>query len=758
MATSQYTGSQDINLNPGESIEDLSLSASMGAIMLQQDQFGPWDKAITSLDHQPYVQSSYETSSPRSAITSQELYNFNLTSDCHKQQIYRDEKDIYQSLNDYSEKLQSTDYDQEYPPTTCNNQEQSLFSKRNPSKSASLVTRLNLSSLQDENHLLKKYRHVYAGTGGWFKIQPNYSYNYRKSYLNSKRTSVAFKTPPKGANAFKNGYKSHSASQKPQKGHSNACQRENMTKLIKNLQLKSNVPARDGDFVNDSQIFDDPNLKYLESSKLNDNNNITDGSTDSSEIVDRNFNMLADNKTPEYITIMDYSRESRNKLADPSSGREKYKALSIDSNETNVKDKSRGGSNCCMKVKASQGLNNIEEAGLAADTLANNKSNGFPQKTGDLTSISKDAASQVVNQHKVINGKPVSKVKSSKVQSSTVQPAKSVYGNTQLGDLTWNPSKKKKKSQNKNNEKMSSTDMPMSTRKSMKLFSQLSIEAQTAMKETQKDTLKPNSDIKEGFVLDRRKTKLKGKHQDCIEESSSLEEGGEEGRTDSGNSDIRKTNSSNDNSQDGNSHTEDCIKIRKITQGKIECSCPYKQKLAKTLTKETPIRIKKNAKSKAKNKSTVSKNTNISYTVPRGRSTSVGDWATASSFKTKQHQFRRINSCGDESSALQEQHLHEPHPHGYDLHEQALEEDENQDVLQDLTEARGELTHPHGVNSKGVPSMGKWGREKTFVITPMGYDSRFAEMNSLTIDSEEIPKEVKDKAIKKCNDWLTKHT
>ena len=447
MATSQYTGSQDINLNPGDSIEDLSLSASMGAIMLQQDQFGPWYKDISSLDHQPIEQSSYEPSSPGNAITSQELYNFNLTPDCHKQQIYRDEKDIYQSLNDCSEKLESTGYAQEYSTTKCNDQEQPLFSKGNPSKSASLVTRLNLSLLQDENHLLKKYRHVYAGTGGWLKIQPNYSYNYRKSYQHSKRTSVAFKTSPRGANAFRNGYKSYSASQKPQQEHSNACKRENMTKLTKNLQLKCNSSVQGDDLVNDSQIIEDPNLKYLESSKLNDNNNITNGSTDSSEIVDCNFNMLPDNKTAESIAIMDYIGESRNKLADPCSGREKYKALGIDSNETNVKDKSKVGSNCCVKVKASQGLNNIEEAGLAADTLANNKSNGFPVNTGDLSSISKDAASKVVNQHKVINGKQVSKGKSSKVQSSTVQPAKSVYGNTQLGDLTWNPSKKKKKSQ-----------------------------------------------------------------------------------------------------------------------------------------------------------------------------------------------------------------------------------------------------------------------------------------------------------------------
>ncbi len=301
--------------------------------------------------------------------------------------------------------------------------------------------------------------------------------------------------------------------------------------------------------------------------------------------------------------------------------------------------------------------------------------------------------------------------------------------------------------------------MPMSTRKSMKLFSQLSIEAQTAMKETQKETLRPSYDSKDGFGLDRRKNKLKGTHQDCIEESNSTEEGGEESKL---HGDSHKTNSSNDNSQDAESHTEDCIKIRKITQGKIECSCPYKQKLSKTLTKETPIRIKKNVKSNTKNKTAVSKNTNISY-ISRGRSTSVGDWATASSFKTKKQQFRRINSCGDESSALQERNLHEPNVHdhcrhGYDLHEQTLEEDENQDVLKDLTDAGGNFPHPHGANNKGIPSMGKWGREKTFVITPMGYDSRFVEMNTLTIDADETPKEVKDKAIKKCTDWLTKHT
>lgn len=48
-------------------------------------------------------------------------------------------------------------------------------------------------------------------------------------------------------------------------------------------------------------------------------------------------------------------------------------------------------------------------------------------------------------------------------------------------------------------------------------------------------------------------------------------------------------------------------------------------------------------------------------------------------------------------------------------------------------------------------------REKTFEITPLGYDSRFKK-NSVELLPYDIPEEVKIKAQEKCNDWLKKYT
>ena len=63
---------------------------------------------------------------------------------------------------------------------------------------------------------------------------------------------------------------------------------------------------------------------------------------------------------------------------------------------------------------------------------------------------------------------------------------------------------------------------------------------------------------------------------------------------------------------------------------------------------------------------------------------------------------------------------------------------------------------------KVTPSVAKplliknWSREKTFEITPVGYDSRFEDL-AVKEDIDETPDEIKQKAIVKCNDWLKKY-
>ena len=49
-------------------------------------------------------------------------------------------------------------------------------------------------------------------------------------------------------------------------------------------------------------------------------------------------------------------------------------------------------------------------------------------------------------------------------------------------------------------------------------------------------------------------------------------------------------------------------------------------------------------------------------------------------------------------------------------------------------------------------------KEGTFVITPMGYDSRFSDRPVLLDVADETPEEVKEHAFMKCRDWLVKHT
>ena len=59
---------------------------------------------------------------------------------------------------------------------------------------------------------------------------------------------------------------------------------------------------------------------------------------------------------------------------------------------------------------------------------------------------------------------------------------------------------------------------------------------------------------------------------------------------------------------------------------------------------------------------------------------------------------------------------------------------------------------------KGLLPSGARRREGTFVITPMGYDSRFSDRPVMLDVTDETPEEVKEQAFTKCRDWLIKHT
>ena len=60
---------------------------------------------------------------------------------------------------------------------------------------------------------------------------------------------------------------------------------------------------------------------------------------------------------------------------------------------------------------------------------------------------------------------------------------------------------------------------------------------------------------------------------------------------------------------------------------------------------------------------------------------------------------------------------------------------------------------PIGLLPSSVPR-----KEGTFVITPMGYDSRFSDRPVMLDVTDETPEEVKEHAFVKCGDWLIKHT
>ena len=67
----------------------------------------------------------------------------------------------------------------------------------------------------------------------------------------------------------------------------------------------------------------------------------------------------------------------------------------------------------------------------------------------------------------------------------------------------------------------------------------------------------------------------------------------------------------------------------------------------------------------------------------------------------------------------------------------------------------GSLSFPKGLH---VLPPGACRREGTFVITPMGYDSRFSDRPVMLDVTDETPEEVKEQAFTKCRDWLIKHT
>ena len=64
----------------------------------------------------------------------------------------------------------------------------------------------------------------------------------------------------------------------------------------------------------------------------------------------------------------------------------------------------------------------------------------------------------------------------------------------------------------------------------------------------------------------------------------------------------------------------------------------------------------------------------------------------------------------------------------------------------------------YGSLRNGLLPSGAHKREGTFVITPMGYDSRFSDRPVKLDVTDETPEEVKEQAFMKCRDWLIKHT
>ena len=486
--------------------------------------------------------------------------------------------------------------------------------------------------------LYLKYRHVYAGTGNWFKRTPSYKYAYpsRRSAPNNEANTDLERDA---------GNKRH------------LHRREIMKKLTKSLQLKKGF--------NQAYMYD---YSPYKSDKVHINH---------SQLTPDNDNKCGIIKNQ--LKVSKYDDD-----------------LGCSDEEINFGHKEKATQNCHSEDNSSSFPNSAlghvstETIGMAEE-LAVNKI--------DCTEDEKDATfnhnSDIDKCYTNMKAIPHNKFKNQSVamQASQVDCEK-IAQVEQDNDKPNSPIV----------EKTDDQYTQLSTRKSMKMFSRLSLEARTAMDAAKKE--------KCSLYNNQKKTPNGLREQEKCLAGTSSDKSIEE----------IKDNEGEQFKEENESHTKECIQVRKITEGKIKCCCPCGQRQhLRAMSRERTYNVDKD-----KNKSGPNKSKRLI------RSISMDNGLG----KKQQSLFRRTETT-------------------YELHKEKVDGD-GKDYLRTLTK-NNKHKNKNARAQKVVPLREVDG-EGTFVITPMGYDSRFTDRPvELNVDNE-TSEEVIKMAIEKCNNWLYKHT
>ena len=250
----------------------------------------------------------------------------------------------------------------------------------------------------------------------------------------------------------------------------------------------------------------------------------------------------------------------------------------------------------------------------------------------------------------------------------------------------------------------------VSTRTGMKMLSRLSLEARTAMDEAKKEILNR-------LNVDEIPSDKTNCEQDTNVSPACSSNSVEEIRTD--------VSCNPQSSSDTKEHTEECTQVANITEGKIECCCPHEKRkhFITAVKKQVRTVEKERHRKESHNSNKLIRSVSVDQSLPKKQKTIFKKCET----RTELHEERK--------------------------------EGDSKDHLRTLTKNDKHVCN-NGFPPQKVVPLSMVGREGTFQITPAGYDSRFSDRQAILDeeDENETMKEIRNIAIKKCNDWLLNHT
>ena len=534
--------------------------------------------------------------------------------------------------------------------------QQNIFKRKSASlpNNSYLKSKCTDGNFTDGYSLFVKYRHIYAGTGNWFKRAP-----YKHAY------------PPRGSSSISS---SGTRTEQDVKNKKLLHRREVMRKLANSLQLTKPKESKieQKDLLHPASNWIAPNASPEESERekypvgktnqpeVNEwNNPENDGRQISLDLVNdhhRNHGLISQSK---------YNRKN-NETSDASLLKNRNETVSMDLSDFEPKRTIENPIDCA----------------------------GYEEDATFTRHIDKCCTS--------VKMKPSNKLKYQSVATefSMVDKYSLDYEQTAKSNVQVKESSRR--------QGLEPVDYDVSTRNGMKMLSRLSLEARTAMDEAKKEILNRTS-------TDETPSDKTNREEDANVSVACSNNSVEEIRTD-----LSPQSSSNTKE-----HTEECKQVTNITEGKIECCCPYeKRKHFITAVKKQVRTVEKERYRKGPHNS---------------------------------HKLIRSVSV-DQSLPEKQKNLFKKCETRTELHEERKEGD-SKDHLRTLTKNDKHICNNGFPPVKVVP-LSMVSREGTFQITPAGYDCRFSERQAVLDeeDENETLKEIRNIAIKKCNDWLLNHT